>query len=442
MLTIRPRTLILLACLLEVIWLLVAQATGIAVLLMPCLVCFLALVAWSAIKGMAFPVILFFLPFAALLKMQPGQTSFFTVALLVVYLIYLAIGHRRISIIHVVPSAILIGLCLFVKMLFEYEIGSDFIVFALSLLLVPFVSLEFGKRYDFFWLTLFFAIGIVLAAISSLYLRRFSTIAQYIEYLELFGVVRHAGYYGDPNFYSAHVSAALAGVMILLLNNSSKKKMVLLILLLLLLTYCGFLAVSKTFFLIAACLFLLFFLEFMFKRGKLTIKLLLILTFAIGIAFLLSSTAFVDLIDMIISRFARDSNISDFTTGRTDIWLKYLREFNEDTILLMLGKGYTGVLLFEKASHNTIIQAIYQFGLAGCVFLVLWIVCLVRTCLSGVKIRRNYFTQICIVLIGTIGPWMALDMLFFDEIFLIPMYVFAGIISIAKQNEIKALVKI
>lgn len=438
MLTIRLRTLVLLACLFESVWLLIAQAVGNAVLLIPCLVCFLLLAAWSAIKGMALPVILFFLPFAALLKTQPGETSFFTVTLLVVYLICAVLGHRRISILHVIPGALLIGLCLFVKTLFGYEIDNSFILFAVSMLLVPFVSIEFGKSYDFFWLTMFFTIGIALAAISSLYLTEFASIARYIESYEFLGVVRHSGYYGDPNFYSAHVSAALAGVIILLLNNTGKRKMVLLILMMLLLTYCGFLAVSKTFFLIAAAVLLLFFLELMFKKGKLSIKLLLLLTFVVGILFLLSYTAFSELVDMILSRFARDSNISDLTTGRTDIWLKFLRAFEEDTLLLMLGSGYTNVMLIEKASHNTAIQAIYQFGIVGCALLAFWIVHHLRVCLSDVKVRWSYFPQICIILIGTIGPWMALDILFSDEFFLLPMYLCIGIAAIVEGGQARS----
>jgi O-antigen ligase len=441
MVTIRLKTLVFLTCLIETAWLLIAQTLGNTFILIPCLVCFMALVAWGTLKGMALPILLYFLPLAALLKTKPGETSFFTIALIMVYAICFVLGHKRIGIMHIIPGAVLISLCLLVKTFHNYELDKSFILFAISLLLVPYASIEFGKKYDFYWLTLFFTAGISIAAISALYLVEFSSIARYIEYFELAGVVRHSGYYGDPNFYSAHISAALAGVLILLLNDTSKKKMITLILMLMLLTYCGFLAVSKTFFLISIFLFLFFILQLLFMRGKLSIKLLLFLTFLTGAAFLLLSTAFSDLVDMIIYRFSDDSNLSDFTTGRTELWLGFYHAFKEDIVLLLFGKGYTSVKLIERGAHNTIIQSIYQFGIIGCVPLVSWAVFYIRAGFSNTKIKKTSFTQICLLLLGTIGPWMALDLLFFDELFLIPMYIFVGIMSMPNDGKMSAVAR-
>ena len=129
MLTIRPRTVILLTCLLEAVWLLAAQALGSTTLLLPCLICFLLLAAWSAIKGIALPVLMFFLPFSALLKIRPGTNSFFTIALLLVYLICLVLGHRKINIVHAIPAGILAGFCLLVKTMHNFEMDNSFLFF-------------------------------------------------------------------------------------------------------------------------------------------------------------------------------------------------------------------------------------------------------------------------------------------------------------------------
>lgn len=434
MLTIRLKTLVFLGCLFETVWLLIAQTLGNSMLIIPCLVCFMALAAWGALKGMALPILLYFLPFATLLKTNPGETSFFTIALLIVYVISFVEGFRKISIMHVIPGAMLIGMCLLVKTLHNYSLDKGFILFSLSLLLAPYVANEFGKRYDFYWLTLFFTVGISIAALSSLYLREFSSIARYIEDYELFGVVRHSGYYGDPNFYSAHISAAVSGVLILLLGNVEKKKMIVLMLMLMMLIYCGFLAVSKSFFLILACLVLLFVLDLMFKKGRLSAKLLLILTFSVGAIFLLSSSAFLNLSAMILSRFVGGSNLSDFTTGRTEIWIVFINAFKEDTLLLLFGRGYTDVRIAVKGSHNTVIQVVYQFGLVGCICLVAWLIFCVRTFAKHVKINGDGFVQFCVIMIGVIGPWMALDLLFFDEFFLMPMYVCIGLMSVTNKG--------
>lgn len=433
MIAIRSKILFLIICFFEAIWLLLAQVSGNIILLLPCLGCFLALVIWAAIKGIVIPVLLFFLPFAPLLKLQPGTISLFTIALLAVYLIYIVMGSRNISIYHFIPGLCLIALTLAVKTLYGYSIDNSYILFAASILLIPFLARELEGVYDFYWLTLFFTIGIAVAAITAQYLIIFPTINRYITTHIVTGGVRYAGYYGDPNFYSAHMTAALSGVLILLLNNVKKGKMIVVVLMAMLLLYCGFMSVSKTFLLVTVCLLLFWGIEIIFKKGKLSAKLMILLTFAVGVLFLLFSTAFTDLIDMMASRFGNGSNLSDFTTGRTEIWVQYLQAFADDPLLLFFGRGLTGVSINGRASHNTIIQAVFQFGIVGCICLIAWIVCYMRTLLADTKIRWNNLAQIFILLIGAFGPWVALDYLFFDEFFLLPIYVCAGIRFLTKD---------
>jgi len=92
MISVKHKYLILISCILISVWLLVAQVLGSRMLLIPCLLCFLALSVWSAIEGMAAPVFMLFLPFSPLLRLDKGSMSFFTIALLSVYLIYAIIG--------------------------------------------------------------------------------------------------------------------------------------------------------------------------------------------------------------------------------------------------------------------------------------------------------------------------------------------------------------
>ncbi len=427
MIAIRSKFIFLMLCLIETVWLLVAQVSGSMALIVSCLVVFLALAVFAATQKMAIPLLLFFMPFASLLKMRPGTISFFTIALLAVYLVYLIFESRNVHIVHIIPALALIVFCLAVKTAYGYSINNSFILFSASLLLVPFLSKEIGEKYDFYWLTLFFSFGIIIAAITSQYLVVFPTISRYIAEYELFGVVRHSGYYGDPNFYSAHVSAALGGTLVLLLNNNKKSTMVILLFASLALLYCGLLSVSKSYLLITVCLILIWFFEFLFQKGKMSAKIMLVLTLFVGIAFLLSTTVFTDLIDMMVSRLERDNSLSDFTTGRTDIWNKYFKAFTDDPLLMLFGRGFSKGDVFGKASHNTIIQSIFQFGIIGSTILLAWIVCYLQTFLQNVKIKWSKIAQISIIVIGAIGSWIALDFLFFDEFFLMPIYVCLGI---------------
>lgn len=434
MITIRSKSLFLCACFIEALWLLLAQTLGSTLLLLACLACFLALVLWAAICNMAVPVLLFFLPFSSLLKIRPGTITFFTLALLVVYAVYTVTGSRRVWIGHMVPALILIIMTAIVKTVNDYPMDNAYILFAVTLLLVPFLTREMSGGYDFYWLTLFFVLGIGLAAITAPFLSAFPTIARYITIDAVMGVLRWSGYYGDPNFYTTHITAALSGVLLLLLNTKSKGRLLMLALMVVLLVYCGLMSVSKSFLLVGVCLLLLWLADLLLRKGKMTIKLTLVFTLLILGAFILSSTVFSDMFEVLLSRFGRDNNLSDFTTGRTELWMKYLTEIFTSPAMLLFGVGYTNVTVAGEASHNTLIQGVFQLGMVGCLTLLVWLVCYWRTLLEGIRMRWSQVPQLAILLCGTFGPWLALDYLFRDEFFLLPIYVCAAIYFLAQQN--------
>lgn len=434
MVSVKSKILFFAACLLETVWLLIAQVVGSVYLLIPCLVCFVGLAIWSAVKGMAIPVLLWFLPFSSLLKMRPGMVSFYTVALLAVYAVCVVLGSRRIRVHHLIPGCLLIALILIVKTITVDPIEAPFIVFAVSLVAIPFLAREIDGKYDFYWLTLFFALGIIVAAITSRYLVVFPTIARFIRRLSISGITRHSGYFNDPNFYAAHITAAMSGVLVMLLNNQRKSRMAMSALLLVLLVYCGFFSVSKSFLLISVCAALVWFLTFLFQRGKLSVKILLIMTLMVGVVFLLSATVFTDLMDMMLIRLSGSNTLSGLTTRRSELWLMYMQEFAENPEVLLFGKGYTADLLNDRGSHNTILQVIYQFGVIGGIGVIAWEIALAKNLLESIRFRWDRISQIIVLFIGCLGPWMGLDYLFWDEFFLIPLYVCFAIRYIHQTN--------
>jgi len=421
-------------CFAEAVWLLAAQVLGSMTVLIPCLVCFLALVVWAATRNMAMPVIMFFLPFAPLLKMRPGTISFFTIALLAVYAISTVIGSRNVWIFHLVPALALLSLTLVVKLVNGYEIDNSYILFAITLFLIPFLTREMDSAYDFYWLTLFLVLGIALSAITAQHLAAFPTISRYIVVNTSSGMMRWSGYYGDPNFYTTHITTALSGILIMLLHDTKKGRFIALILMVVVLIYCGLMSVSKSFLLVSACLFLFWVADLLLRRGKVSVKLTLVFTLLITGVFLLSSTVFTDMLGTLLGRFGRDSNISDFTTGRTELWVSYMTSILEDPLLLLFGQGYTDVTVGGEAAHNTLIQSIFQFGLVGCILMGAWAICFMKTLLGGARIGWDQAPRLFILLCGCLGPWMALDYLFFDELFLLPVYLCVGIRFLSQHN--------
>ena len=150
--------------------------------------------------------------------------------------------------------------------------------------------------------------------------------------------------------------------------------------------------------------------------------------------FVLSSTVFTDLFNVMFSRFD-DANLSDFTTGRTEVWARYATAMFEDIRLLLFGQGCSDVIIGEKPTHNTLLESVFQLGVIGSVLMTLWMVHFVMTLLDGAKITWRQSVKLVVLLIGAFGPWMALDYLFFDEFFLLPIFVCAAVRFLHDQRE-------
>ena len=436
MISLRKKSFFMTGSLLVAVWLLVAQVMGNTILLIPCLVCFMALVLLASVNKMLIPVLMFFLPWAPLIKITPGTTSVYTVALLLALMICVVLWGRNINAVHIVPALLLMASALIIKLAYGYSINNDFIVFSVFLFALPFLSGENGGEYGFYELTVFFSLGIVLAALSAQQLNMFPTISRFIEVITLHDQIRLSGYYGDPNFYSAHITTAMAGIMILVLKEKQLKKRLFLLSILVLLTYSGFISVSKSFALVAVCILIFWIMQLLFQKEKLSVKVMLFLTIIIGVLFVLFSTVFSDLIEMMLNRlFTSGTNISAFTTGRVEIWKSYLEKLSDNTLLLLFGIGCTNELINGRTAHNSLIQCVYQLGISGTVMFLAWFMCFLSTMLGQRKLNFSHLMQTAILIVGSIGPWFALDMMFFDEFFLVPFFVLVGIRYITESEN-------
>lgn len=439
MLSVKLKFLILLLCIFETIGLLTAQVLGAELLLWIVLIAFFLLILYVTKKDFSLPVLLFFLPFSPLLKLQPGTMSLFTIAFLVVYIICFFKSGKRKFIVHFFPVIVLLLLALIVKTVYGYEIDNRFVFFFMSLFLIPYI-IEGNIEDDFVWGTVLFSLGIIIAAISAQYLTMFPTIRRYITVHDIAGIVRRSGYYGDPNFFNSHITAALSGTLVVLLTAKENIKMFLSVIIGALLIYCGFLSVSKSFAVILVFLALFAVVAFMVKKDKISFKLTIIVAAILCTVFLLSSTVFIDNVDNMLQRLNAGNGFDDFTTGRLTIWNNYFIAFDENPLLLLFGKGMTDVLFVERPSHNTIIQCLYQFGIVGSVILIAWFAVVIWYMLDRVKYEWRMIISTVILLIGCIGPWMALDFLFFNEFFLTPAYMCIGIRFMSINNKKEGIV--
>ena len=219
-------------------------------------------------------------------------------------------------------------------------------------------------------------------------------------------------------------------MQLLLTDSHSRLRQILLIALAVVLIYCGMLSASKAFVFVAACLFLVWIPILMERSGRGTDRLRIIVGILCAVAVIASSSAFQELFRIIDDRFSYAANVSQLTTGRTVLWKRYLHEFAHDPLLTLLGEGFTTVTLMGRASHNTVLQGIYQFGLLGFPLVLAWLFRMMKNVVDAVPNRGNRRKDALLLCVGVMLPWMSLDILFFDELFLLTAYAAFGIARI------------
>ena len=440
---VNKRVLIL--SLLDVLVLSFGHATNIGGIILIGLVGFAAIVLLSP-KSIFLPIMLFYLPWSPVMKFSPGNFSFYTIIVSVFFIILLLskIDNERKKILkldNILIALILVIFTLIVKLLSGYSISMSYIMFIMMLVFMPTYLNAYKRIISFEWCIIFFSIGIISAGLASKILMNYSHMMQYIDVYEWedAGLIRLSGFYGDANFYSAHILVAICGLLIIAINKQLKKS-VLLFFTAIVLIYFGLLSVSKMFLLVLLAILGIWIIAVLFQRGKIETKIGTVCCVAVGALFILSSGIFADQINMYLIRFGMVDSTSSLTTGRSEIFLTYLSFLGENTMAMMFGQGYTDVFAgnLEKASHNTVVQAIYQLGCFGSFLLIIWIFQLRK---AVGKVKRTHFKssnrlQILALAVACFAPWLSVDILFFDEFFYITALFFVGRNYIEHKGEI------
>lgn len=406
-----------------------AHVAGSRMLVLGCLLGFLLCALEASVRDADMEVLLFFLPWSPLLKQQVGQISFYTVALLLICAVALARRHFTVRTYQVVLPSLLLVVTLVAKLVQGPSFSLSYLVFFAMLFLFPCVAEEDAPlRVPYVVTVLSFASGIASAALSAQLVAGYHNIAQFINVDSWAHVTRLSGYYGDPNFYSAQISACLGGILLVLARERSVGLRAGFIGLLVLLLYCGLLSASKSFVVVGACELFVWVLLLLGQGARRPSSLVLLAAVAAVLLFALSTSAFQNLLAILDNRFSYANTLSDITTGRSDVWRNYLALFMSDSKLVIFGEGFTNILLpalGDKASHNTIIQCIYQFGLIGTPLVIAWFVCLVKSVLRPSEGKVNGLA-LALMLVAALAPWLALDYVFFDEFFLLPVFAIEG----------------
>lgn len=400
-----------------------AQVVGSSMMVLGSLVLYMMLLVWCCWHDYTFPVLLFFLPWSPIMRLSPSSFSIYTIGLVLICLISIFKNHFSFRGYQIKAGLMIMVLSLVSKLLDGSSLTFDYVAFLMMIIIFPTVMQEYNKQqYDFLHGVVFLSLGIIIAALCAMYFEEYANICKFVRVDSYLTIVRRSGFYSDPNFYVAQILAALSGVLALILQEKKGKKLVFLGIVALFLIYCGFLSGSKSFVLTFALILLLWVGAIIKMRGRFGAKVVLLAFLTCTVIFIATSTIFSDLIVVIMTRFSYTSNMDSFTTGRTQLWQNYISEILSNMKVFFLGKGFTNIIVNGRASHNTIIQIFYQFGILGVPVIAYWIMCFFKEMRNVNNQRTRFNITLFMVGIGAFLPWLAIDALFFDEFFLFQMY--------------------
>ena len=298
--------------------------------------------------------------------------------------------QSRVNIRVIAAACVVFGYCmLFNDTSVSFKIGSIInIVFFITMGVVCSVL----ETEDFDDVFKYYVLGFTITAVLGMFTTKIPSLAAIsnIDYLvidkfttqdNMYNTIRYAGLSYDPNFFSMSVCVIVSAVLFGSKTKLDFKKL----LVILFLTCAGFFTYSKSYVIMIAAIYGIYFL----KNDKNSIKKIAF-GFIVAVLFVIIDRYLnLGVIDNIIRRFVSDSVAGNITTGRTVLWKEYFEYITDDVKIMFFGKGYNAHSL-RKAVHNTYIEYWYHFGVFGC---ILW-VSYFYVCFTTIKSKsKNIITK-------------------------------------------------
>ncbi|MBZ9689213.1 hypothetical protein G9F72_023220 [Clostridium estertheticum] len=373
------------------------------------------------------PIMLFYLPWSPILKISADSFTMFTLFVPLVFLVFMLKNGNKKRIIdtnNIILVLLLTFITLATKLCLGYSISGEYLQFLFMMLFTPLYLRVYVDKIYFPTCIVYFAVGAISASATSQILMNYPNMRSFIDVYEwrAIGLSRLSGFYGDSNFYSVHFLAAISGLLVMISKCKSKLEGVAEILGVFALIYYGMMSVSKMFIICLILIIIVWVCGFLIGKGRFSSKFVIMMGIFAGLLFLFLSNVFIEQINYYLVRFnMTDNTTSSFTTGRSDLWVSYLSYIFNDIWVLLFGIGLTNIRLsvFLNDTHNIVIEMLYQIGIVGSGIIVIWIKKLWNSiCIKNKLSFGNRIYQF-VMLIGLFLPWMALDMLYFDEFFYI-----------------------
>lgn len=177
----------------------------------------------------------------------------------------------------------------------------------------------------------------------------------------------------DPNYTGGALLCALASILVLYKCQDINKS--LFYVLFSVISICIFNTVSKAAFIVYVLLALYVFIDLLVKAIKQKTKKqtaeILIFSGVLLFSMLISYKAVYALLSRFlqVSQSPSDDNLSVLTTGRSDLWIMYLKEIFSSPLIALFGHGSFAPLLGAD-THNALLSLLYYYGIVPVLILL------------------------------------------------------------------------
>lgn len=376
----------------------------------------------------------FVMPMANIFKLAPNVQSFFTIIMLVYVVLHLVLPRKATALVILFALYVVVG---------ELFTGS-FNFFRTIKLICNFLFLSsvLNSKVEVRSKEIFlsYILGNLTASVFGLLDSPFFKIESYIgvqsignpDYGEM--VVRFAGLYADPNYYTVGIIISLCLLVVLFYRNQIN----MLFLFLISIPLVGFLIVTYS-----KSAIIMFFLPFgiflysLFKKKKYSSMIVLSLLMVMIVALALSG--YVEIFDVVLNRIAQSEtaegvNINTLTTGRFDLWLMYFKYIVKNIGVSIFGCGISSGLLNGRAAHNTYLDVFYYLGICGGLILT-YLFAAISSQSRRLVVKRNivnYSILICIVIMY----FFLSSLFYFDP----PFHIFLAVTVLNLSEEKKTAI--
>lgn len=216
--------------------------------------------------------------------------------------------------------------------------------------------------------TKYFCIGVIISSVFALVFRNTWQLRSLLgvedEAIWGTGIRRFYGLYRDPNYYMTLLIMGLS--LLAKLKNCNLLSGPAFVMMCVAMVLFGILTYSKMFFL-TTVLFCVVYVIWRFRDRKYFWGILLIVLGVIAARILLSLE--IGILETLLARLSSASNISELTTGRTDVYVRYVSEIMKSVHTFLLGFGLDAEGLYKDA-HNIFLEMAYYIGVIGLVLMI------------------------------------------------------------------------